>query len=126
MLGKLVERGCLKEVVAVHINHGTRPENNQEAEQVRIFAEKLKIICHIESINLDLEMCNFEAVARLERYKVFKRYLLENDHASPDRSLRRGRRPCAGPSSAVAQARRSQHELQGGSPVRRAQSRLSR
>ncbi len=69
----------LKELVAVHINHGTRPSNFKEEELVKNFCDKVNVNLIIKKLNLNLSLANFEKMARDEREKVFFTYLEDGD-----------------------------------------------
>ena len=62
---------------AVHVNHGTRPENDAEEKFVVGFCEKLKIKCHIYRLAMSLDENNFENKARLHRQQIFKDFIAE-------------------------------------------------
>jgi tRNA(Ile)-lysidine synthase len=68
--------GPLFEVV--HINHGTRIENEIEEKLVKKFCQKLNIKMHIFKLQMSLNEKNFEAKAREQRNTIFKRFILEN------------------------------------------------
>jgi tRNA(Ile)-lysidine synthase len=59
-------------VKAIHVNHGTRVENEQEEQLVRDFCKNLSIPLFVEQLNLSSDSPNFENTARIERYKIFK------------------------------------------------------
>lgn len=62
---------------ALHINHGTRKENEAEEKFVMQTCEKLKIKCHVVRLTMSLDDNNFENKARLERQKAFQKYVHE-------------------------------------------------
>lgn len=71
-LNLLRQKGPLKKVSAIHINHGTRgDENKNEEEVVTKACHQLAIPLSIFSLNLDLNLTNFEEEARKARYQIF-------------------------------------------------------
>lgn len=62
-------------IEALHINHGTRPENKREENLVLSLCQKLNIKCHVINLKMDLSKNNFENSARLERQKIFKKFI---------------------------------------------------
>lgn len=67
--------GVLSDVLALNINHGTRPESTAEAEMIAEFARDLKVKFKCISISLSLDLSNFESEARLKRYDIFHQML---------------------------------------------------
>ncbi len=79
---------CLSEIkldlqiVALHVNHGTRSENIQEQLFVEKSCEKLSIPLHTICLKDQLEKdatSNFEFTARKLRYQFFQSFLEEGD-----------------------------------------------
>lgn len=67
------------ELIAIHLNHGTRPENSDEEKLVANLCQKLDLELIIERKKFSLDLKNFEKKARDFRYEVFKR-LSEDKH----------------------------------------------
>lgn len=63
----------------IHINHGTRKENDVEYELVKNFCDQHKITFLGHKISLDLDQSNFENRARKERKRIFNQYLKGGD-----------------------------------------------
>jgi tRNA(Ile)-lysidine synthase len=68
-------RGNLR---VLHINHGTRAENDQEENLVRNHGELLGLEVDVVKFTMNLDQNNFEAVARNLRAEVYKQYLHKN------------------------------------------------
>ena len=81
VLAQLRYQGKINKIDAIHINHGTRPENDGEALFVQNEAEALHVYTQINCIDLR-GVRNFEKRARDERYQVFNAYLDENPQAA--------------------------------------------
>jgi tRNA(Ile)-lysidine synthase len=60
---------------ALHINHGTRAENENEENFVRKFCSELNIKCHVEKLSMSLADSNFELKARNARQNIFKSFV---------------------------------------------------
>jgi tRNA(Ile)-lysidine synthase len=64
-----------REVVVLHVNHGTRPSaNREEEEMVKSYAHLLGLECVVKKLALAAHLPNFEMVAREERQKFFQSY----------------------------------------------------
>lgn len=68
-------RGNLR---VLHINHGTRAENDREELLVRKHGEILGLQVDVVKFTMDMDQNNFEAVARNLRAEVYKQYLQKN------------------------------------------------
>ncbi|MFN8369655.1 MAG: tRNA lysidine(34) synthetase TilS [Bacteriovoracaceae bacterium] len=72
----LKKQKYIKEIKVIYINHGTRKENDDEMRFIREISQSLEVEFFTEKVTgLNLNMANFEAVARELRYQVFKKYL---------------------------------------------------
>ncbi len=69
---------CKGNIRVLHINHGTRPENEIEEKLVLDHCQKLGLKLDVVKFNLSLSQNNFEAVARNLRAEVYKQYLQKN------------------------------------------------
>jgi tRNA(Ile)-lysidine synthase len=78
LLAGLKNKGLFKKVVAVHINHGTRPENATEESLVRFWAKRCQVPCQVYHLHFS-SLKNFEANAREKRYQIFQKCLGERD-----------------------------------------------
>lgn len=78
LLATLRDQGLLAEVVALHINHGTRPENQAEENLVRAWAATCRCPCQVFHLHFTSAQ-NFEAQAREKRYQIFRQCLGAND-----------------------------------------------
>ncbi|WP_127716207.1 tRNA lysidine(34) synthetase TilS [Halobacteriovorax sp. HLS] len=72
MLKWLEKHHGMSKVKAVHINHGTRVQSDQEENHLRKFCKDLGIPLIVKHLELSLDLPNFENTARNERYKIFK------------------------------------------------------
>lgn len=80
VLNELRLRNVIKELVPIHINHGTRgSENLKEEKVVSEYCAKLGLTCRVERIDCDIKQTNFEHFAREKRYKVFMKYIGKDD-----------------------------------------------
>lgn len=67
----LRQKGALKKITAIHINHGTRGEENKKEEEIITKAcYQLSIPLSLFSLQLDLCSANFEEEARKARYQI--------------------------------------------------------
>lgn len=71
----LLESGAIKSLEFIHIDHGTRPEIAFEKSYLKKWSSLLGVKFISYSVELDLTMSNFEAVARKVRYKIFAKHL---------------------------------------------------
>ncbi len=62
------------ELEAIHINHGTRLENESEEKFILNFCQQLNLKCHVLRLQMSLDDNNFENKARLERQKIFNSF----------------------------------------------------
>ncbi len=69
----------LKELFILHVNHGTRSANAREEQLVVAEAAKLKLKVFVERFDCDLNLSNFETVARDRRYSYFEKHLKKGD-----------------------------------------------
>lgn len=76
-LANILSQNKALKLEALHINHGTRIENDAEEKFVVAFCERLKINCHVVRLSLSLSDNNFENKARLERQSIFRRFISE-------------------------------------------------
>lgn len=72
-------RGEISNVMAMHVNHGTRVENDEEQELVEYVCSRLDIKLHTKKLSLNSGQSNFEHVARSERYKFFDSLISKED-----------------------------------------------
>jgi len=80
MLKSLQELSKIKNIKAIHINHGTRPKENCEEENfVKNLCKKLDISLKIHQLDLDSNQSSFENVARIKRYEIFDTYIEQGD-----------------------------------------------
>lgn len=73
LVNKLKQEKNLKLIVA-HVNHGIRKESDEEAEFVREYCQKIECTFSYKKLNFTTKT-NFEANARDERYKFFKKLI---------------------------------------------------
>ena len=78
LMAALREQGLFKEVIALHINHGTRPANTQEESLVRFWAAVCRCPCQVFHLHFTSAQ-NFEANAREKRYQIFRQCLGPKD-----------------------------------------------
>lgn len=69
---------CKGQIRVLHINHGTRAENEIEEKLVLDHCHKLGLKVDVVKFSLSLSQTNFEAVARNHRSVVFQQYLQKN------------------------------------------------
>lgn len=67
-------------LVALHVNHGTRPENLAEELGVSDYCRKLNIPLQVKRLNLSKNQKNFEATAREKRYQFFNEMVPKDAH----------------------------------------------
>ncbi len=77
VLSFIKKKGCLREMVVCHVNHGTRPECKDEEKLVEDYCKKLKVIFLTKKMS-DIKG-NFEKSARDFRYQFFKEQWSEGD-----------------------------------------------
>lgn len=76
----LYRENILKDLIVLHINHGTRPECINEEKMLMDYCEKLEIECRVRRLDMgDNKKSNFEMLARQFRYGFFKENLGEKD-----------------------------------------------
>jgi tRNA(Ile)-lysidine synthase len=75
---------CLNQIIpnkikALHLNHGTRPENQKEQELIESFCQQNNIKFLSKNVFLDSKKPNFEKTARDERKNFFQTCLKKGD-----------------------------------------------
>ncbi|MBT3586060.1 MAG: tRNA lysidine(34) synthetase TilS [Halobacteriovoraceae bacterium] len=79
LMAELKSRGLFKEIVAVHIDHGTRAECKAESELVASVCTNLGVPFRSVKLQLNPKASNFEFLAREARYFEFEKILCPGD-----------------------------------------------
>lgn len=75
-LANLKQQQLIKNIAAIHVNHGLQTAAEQWQKQCEKDCAEYQIPFYTVSLNLSLHhQSNIEAIAREERYKVFQQYL---------------------------------------------------
>lgn len=80
LLHKLKGQNLYLELRAIHINHGTRPEENALEEKLaEDFCRKLGLTLTVVHLKLDIDQKNFEGEARRLRYRALFKDLRQDE-----------------------------------------------
>ncbi len=69
----------IEQIVISHINHGTRSTNDAEQKIVEEYAQKFNLPVFVKKFNLDINLSDFENMARKIRYSSWREILAKDD-----------------------------------------------